>query len=76
MTIVTSSYHQLRGQVIYNAVGAIYRQQYGFSVEIVGNYCLPIESAPDVHSQEDRITERQLAQVLDLPNDALAGLKR
>ena len=76
MTIVTSTYHQKRGQAIYNAVGAIYRQAYGFAVEIVGNYCFEITPAGGMPRGEERIAVRQLAQVLNLPGDALAGMKR
>ena len=33
ITIVTSDYHQKWGQVLYNALAAVYAQRYGYSVE-------------------------------------------
>lgn len=51
MTIVTSSYHQCRGQILYSLMAELYRQQYGYSVEIVGNYCYRIESSTKYNSR-------------------------
>ena len=76
MTIVTSSYHQRWGQAIYNAVGAIYRQRHGFSVEIVGNYSYDIAPSRDAYRKDDQVAARQLARVLNLPQEALDAAKR
>ena len=43
ITIVTSDYHQRWGQILYNAIAAIYEQMTGYRVRIVGNYCYPAQ---------------------------------
>jgi len=69
MTIVTSTYHQRWGQAIYNAVAVLYRQVYGYSVEIVGNYCYETEPSHEIYRNDDRMAIRQIAQLLDVPVD-------
>jgi len=66
MTIVTSSYHQRRGQVIYNAVAALYRQLYGYSPEIAENYCLDIEPANEKLRNDASTAISQLSAILGL----------
>ena len=66
MTVVTSDYHQRWGQAVYNAVAALYRQQHGYAVEIVGNYSCAIE-APAIFAHGDQIASRQIAGILQLP---------
>ena len=74
-TLVTSSYHQRWGQVLYNAMGAFYRQLYGYSAELVGNYSYEI--APrDSYLHDDRWAVRQLASMLGLSEDTLDAMKR
>ena len=70
MTIVTSSYHQRWGQALYNAVGALYRQQYGYAPEIIGNYCYDIETDNPVFRNSARIALQQIAGVLGVPMNA------
>ena len=74
MTIVTSSYHQRWGQAVYNALAELYRQQHGYSVEILGNYSCDI--APEVpdYRNDAQIAARQIAGILELPRDALQGM--
>ncbi len=67
MTIVTSAYQQRRGQAIYNALAALYRQREGFSVEILANYNADVEPSSAVYSVDDRIAARQIAGILELP---------
>lgn len=67
MTLVTSTYHQRWGQAIYNAVAVLYRQVYGYSVEILGNYCYDTEPTHDSYRYGDRIAIRQISQLLDVP---------
>ena len=69
MTIVTSSYHQRWGQVIYNAVGLIERLKTGQVVESVGNYCYETEPSSEVFRRDDRIAAKQLARVLNLRSE-------
>ena len=74
MTIVTSTYHQCRGQAVYNAVGALYRKQYGYSAEIVGNYCFDTEPVSEMNNAGDRIAAFQIAGILELPEDVMRTL--
>ena len=75
MTIVTSSYHQRWGQVIYNAMAAICRQMKGYSVQITGNYSYAIE-AEKRYRNDDRIAIRQLCSILQIPDDIIEQMKR
>lgn len=66
MTIVTSTYHQRWGQAVYNAVAALYRHYFGYSVEIVGNYCFDIEPEHEMYRDDDRIAISQIAELLNV----------
>ena len=70
MTIVTSSYHQRWGQAVYNAMAALYRQYYGYSVEIAGNYCYETEPAHESYKNDDRIAISQRAHLLGVALEA------
>ena len=74
MTIVTSSYHQRWGQAVYNAIAAVYRQQRGYSVEIVGNYSYDTEPTVGTYRNDAQIAARQIAGILELPGDAIRAL--
>ena len=71
MTIVTSSYHQRWGQVLYNAVSAIYRQQYGFGPEIISNYCYNISPENEMFGNTAGIAIQQLGSILGIPKQAM-----
>lgn len=73
ITIVTSAYHQRRGQTLYNAVAALYRQEYGYSVEIVGNFCLDFETDTD-EILDLAIGTMQLAFILNVPEDQVGAV--
>ena len=64
MTIVTSSYHQRRGQAVYNAAAQLFRARYGYAVRIVGNYNSGNDMIPE---QDDRVAARQIGVILELP---------
>ncbi|MBQ8091999.1 MAG: YdcF family protein [Clostridia bacterium] len=64
ITIVTSAYHQKWGQVIYNAVSALYRQECGYSAEIMGNLCY--EADGKTMDRDAGIAIRQLASILKI----------
>ena len=74
MTIITSAYHQRRGQALYNAVAALYRQEHGYSAEIAGNFCYDIETKMD-KTQDMKIAIAQLASILKVPEDQMEMLK-
>lgn len=67
MTIVTSTYHQRWGQAVYNAVAALYRHYFGYSVDIAGNYCFDTEPEHDMYRNDDRMAIRQISQLLSVP---------
>ena len=71
MTIVTASYHQLWGQVLYNAVSAIYKQQYGFGLVIIGKYCYNISSENGMFGDTAGIAIQQLSSILGIPKQAM-----
>lgn len=66
MTIVTSSYHQRRGQTLYHAMAAKIRMEQGYKVEIIGNYCYPVEKDIRALEQEVTITASQLSGILGI----------
>ncbi len=74
MTIVTSTYHQRWGQAVYHALAELYRQQRGYSVEIVANYCFDIEPSVPLYRKDAQIAAFQIAGILDLPDEVKAGL--
>ena len=74
MTIVTSSYHQRWGQVLYNALAALYRREYGYSARIIGNYCYDTEPANDIFLKDAQIAVWQLAGILGLSEEEMALL--
>ena len=74
MTIVTSEYHQRWGQADYNAVAEIYRMQHGYPVEIIGNYSCDVAPTVDIYKTGWKIAVHQIAQILDLPKEAIGTL--
>lgn len=74
MTIVTSAYHQRRGQAIYNALAALYRQREGYSVEILANYNADVEPSSTLYSVDARVAATQIAGILELPEEVVKAL--
>ena len=72
MTIVTSSYHQRWGQVLYNALAALYQRDHGFTAQIVGNYCFDIEPSVEIFRQDAQIAVWQLGGILGLSEEDMA----
>lgn len=70
MTVVTSSYHQRWGQVLYNGVSALYDQQYGYSPEIVSNFCYDIQPENAAFRNDASIAIGQLSSILGVPHQA------
>ena len=66
ITVVTSSYHQRWGQVLCNAMAALYWRWYGYSVDIVENYCYDIQTTNKAFQKDERMAERQLRSLLGL----------
>lgn len=74
MTIITSAYHQRRGQTLYNALAALYRREHGYSAEIIGNFCCAAVSEMDA-GQDMNIAVAQLASILKLSDDQMDMLR-
>ncbi len=64
MTIVTSSYHQRWGQVLYNLVAAIYAKEHQYAPEIVGNYCYETDPELKRFKKDAQIAISQAAGIL------------
>ena len=47
ITVVTSDYHQLWGQVLFNAMAAVYEKSAGYRVRIAGNFNYPARPEAD-----------------------------
>ncbi|MBR5383100.1 MAG: hypothetical protein IK133_04690, partial [Clostridia bacterium] len=75
MTIITSSYHQKRGQILYTAMAGRYYEEEGYSVKVIGNYCYPVEKDEDALNFETMIAVIQLADILDLPDEQSQRLR-
>ncbi len=74
MTIVTSSYHQRRGQTLYNAVSAQYKKAHDYPIGIIGNYNLDIEPSLDIYRMDEVMAAFQLGTILELPEEENAAL--
>ena len=70
ITVVTSSYHQRWGQVLYNAMAARYRFELDYPVELVGNYCFDVPSSDPYHAQT---ALSQLKTILKLTREELTA---
>lgn len=66
LTVVTSHYHQRRGQVLFAAAAARIEAEQGCAMEVVGDwsYLSAFDMGPDY-----MVTIPQLFQVLDIPED-------
>ena len=71
MTIITSAYHQIRAQTLYNALAAMYRKEQGYTVEIVGNFSWPMETDEETQNFEKMVAVAQLASILELPTEQI-----
>ena len=76
MTLVTSSYHQRWAQVLYNALAEQYREKYGYTADMIGNFCYDIVPSEEMFLQDDRIAIRQLGGILGLTDDQIKRLPR
>ena len=65
LTVVTSHYHQRRGQILYAAMAARMQAEQGYTVEVVGDwsYLAPYDPGSDYV-----VAMYQLLEVLDLPD--------
>ncbi|MBR4711041.1 MAG: YdcF family protein [Clostridia bacterium] len=69
MTVVTSSYHQRWGQMLFSTAAARSRQTDGYAPEIIGSYCFDIQPGNEMLRMDDRIAVQQMCQMLGLSVD-------
>lgn len=74
MTIVTSGYHMRWGQAVYHVLAELYREQQGYSIDSIANYCFDIEPSVEAYHFGDRFAAYQIAGILELPKDVLRSL--
>ncbi len=75
LTVVTSDYHQLWGQTLYNAMAARCLRDHGYRLEIIGNYCWYTGRAEGYRESAMEITASQLASVLELPPEQIRTVR-
>ena len=75
ITIVTSTYHQRWGQMVYLALSAVNRHTGGYAVEILENYCYPIQ-ASETYLHDDRFAVSQIAELLGLPSKVTGRISK
>lgn len=71
ITIVTSDYHQRRGEAIYNALAALIRQRSGRDVSLIGSYSYDTSAFSEPGRSDARIAAMQIAGVLGLPMESM-----
>ena len=67
MTVITSSYHQKRGQMLYAAMAAKVAKEQGYAVKIAGNFCFEAEGDEYSMTADPMIAIWQLTEILELP---------
>ena len=70
ITIVTSQYHQKRSQALYGVMARIYRQERGYIVQSVGNFCYEKTEISNSTS-DDRLAMQGMVELLHLPEEAI-----
>lgn len=68
LTVITSHYHQRRGQVLYAAMAARLRAEQGYGVEVLDGYSY---LAPQDPGPDHMIAMYQLLEILNLPDEQL-----
>lgn len=71
ITVVTSSYHQRRANILYETLAEIFRETEGVSVAVVGNYGCDLPAPRGLEKNDARIAAMQLQDMLTalLPAD-------
>ena len=64
ITIVTSSYHQRRANILYETVAEIVRKTEGTSIAVAGNYSCEAEAPEELEQYDARIAAMQLDEIL------------
>ena len=64
ITIVTSSYHQRRANILYETLAEIIRKTEGVSITVAGNYSCDAQIPDELEKVDARIAAMQLAEIL------------
>ena len=64
ITIVTSSYHQRRANILYETMAEIARKTEGISITVAGNYSCEAHASDELEKDDARITAMQLDEIL------------
>ncbi|MBR6029445.1 MAG: YdcF family protein [Clostridia bacterium] len=64
ITIVTSSYHQRRANILYETLAEIVRRTEGLSISLAGNYSCEIKAPEQLAKYDARIAAGQLEEML------------
>ena len=64
ITIVTSSYHQRRANILYEALAEIVRKTEGVSITVAGNYSCEAQAPDELEKYDARIAAMQLDEML------------
>ena len=66
ITVITSDYHQRRGQTLYAAAAARYDREQGYRVEVVGNFSYAAHNNGD---SDYKIAIYQLSDIMGLSDE-------
>ena len=75
ITLVTSSYHQRWGQMIYYTLAEINRMRGGYAPEILANYNFETK-APKTYEHDAQFAANQLADMVGLPSDVVRKMQK
>ncbi len=64
ITIVTSSYHQRRANILYETLAEIVRKTEGVSITVAGNYSCEAQASSELEKYDARIAAMQLNEIL------------
>ena len=64
ITIVTSSYHQRRANILYETLAEILRKSEGISITVAGNYSCEAQASEELEKFDARIAAMQLNEIL------------
>lgn len=66
MTIVTSSYHQRRANILYETLAEILRKREDLSISVAGNYSCEAQTSKELERFDARIAAMQLNEMLTI----------
>ena len=64
ITVVTSSYHQRRANILYETLAEVIRKTEGVSVTVAGNYSCEAQAPKELEKYDARIAAMQLEEIL------------